>query len=103
MDKELQEHIAKASEILEELKKIVEPSNKVTQLKGLLQKGLNDDATLSIEKKGSSAKAKLEGNTMGILVALVILEKHVLEQLDCPSEVFEILKKMIGSAVAKDE
>lgn len=103
MDKELKEHIAEATALLEELKKIMEPTDKVTQLKELLKKGLKDDAILSIEKKGNSASAKLNGSAMGILVALATLEKHVLEQLDCPSEVFEIFKKMIGSVVAEDE
>ena len=67
------------------------------QLEKLLKESIKaDDAFISVEKKGNSAKVNVRGNKAGILIALVSLENHILNELNISIEEYLIITSIIG-------
>ena len=56
-----------------------------------------DDAFISIEKKGHKAEVNTMGSESGLLIALISLEKYILNKLNIPEEVYLTSKSLIGT------
>lgn len=58
-----------------------------------------DDAFISIEKKGNKAKINAIGKNASLLIALVSLEKHILNKLNISEETYLMLKPVIETKI----
>lgn len=67
-----------------------------------ISEGFKEKASLSIEKfEDGRAKTHIEGSNIGILIALAGLEKTVLENLDAPNGLWELVKHTVGTKEVK--
>lgn len=95
MDKELKKMLEKLTTILEkEIKgKLIEK----------IKEAINEPCKISREKEsGGKATTKIEGSILSILITLASLEKTVLEKLDPPAGLFEMLKEITGVTEDKE-
>ena len=94
-NKDLKQMIKK----LEELNELLEGANNIpNKIKEAIEKGHNEEAKISIHKHADgSAETSVEGSTMAILITLAGLEKTILNKINAPVEVFELVKETIGT------
>ncbi|MBQ2870348.1 hypothetical protein IJE86_01460 [bacterium] len=95
-------------EILEELKDIMKDllngnrDSMINKIEERITKGFKEHAKISIEKfEDGRASTNIEGTTMGILIALAGLEKTILEKTNPPKELWELIKKSVGTMEVK--
>lgn len=55
-----------------------------------------ENVFISIEKYGKKAKVNIKGDKRGLLVALVSLEKFILDKLNISEEEYLVVKSVIG-------
>ena len=83
---------------IEQLIKKLELGNVKSELVRELERACNEPATISIEKKANGeACTKIEGTRLAILITLAGLEKSILEKLNPPTEMWEMIKGMVGT------
>ena len=94
--------IEKMIKKLEELNKLLESvSDLPNNLKDAIEKGHKEEAKISVHKYADGrAETSVEGSTMGILVTLAGLEKCVLEKINAPAGLFELVKETVGTREA---
>lgn len=64
----------------------------------IFDKAFKERAKLSIEKsEDGTAKTKIEGNTLAVLITLAGLEKTVFEEYEVPKEVWEMVQEKVGT------
>ena len=87
---------------LEELNEILENVNDVpNKIKEAIEKGHKEEAKISVHKYADGrAETSVEGSTMGILITLAGLEKCVLEKINAPAGLFELVKETVGTREA---
>ena len=92
----------KMIEKLKELNEILEGFNDMpNKLKEAIDKGHKEEAKISVHKYADGrAETSVEGSTMGILVTLAGLEKCVLEKINAPAGLFELVKETVGTREA---
>ena len=98
-DKDLEKMIKKLKELNELLEGVTEGMpNKIMEA---INKGHKEEAKISVHKYADGrAETNIEGSTMGILIALAGLEHSVLEKLNAPAGLFELVKETVGTREA---
>ena len=101
MDKELLEMLKNLNEVLGDF--IREDKDSFTnKLQERISDAFKEKASLSIEKfEDGRAETHIEGSNLGILIALAGLEKTVLEKLDAPKGLWELVKHTVGTKEAE--
>mgnify|MGYP007038467802 CR=1 FL=1 len=101
MDKEFLEMLKSLNGVLEDM--LGDSENSFTnKMKKRINEGFNEKASLSIEKfEDGRAETHIEGSNIGVLIALAGLEKSVLEKLDVPKGVWELIKHSVGTKEAE--
>lgn len=101
MDKELLEMLKNLNEVLEDF--IREDKDSFTnKLQERISDAFKEKASLSIEKfEDGRAETHIEGSNLGILIALAGLEKTVLEKLDAPKGLWELVKHTVKTKEAE--
>lgn len=97
MDKEI-------LEMLENIKKTLEKVNSKNSgfIKEKIEEAFNEPATISIKKDADGkAETHVEGGSIALLITLAGLEKTILEKLDAPTEVWELIKHLVGTKEVK--
>ena len=87
-----------------ELKEIAKSMERLTKmaLSEALDKAITEKCTLSVVKgKDGKAKTEIEGSALGILITLAGLEKAVLEHIEAPAGLFEMVKEFVGTEEAE--
>lgn len=64
--------------------------NKIKDMLEIISKG---EATISI-KKGKGLNVEAKGSRLAILLALASTEQHLLNELDCNNEEFNVIKQI---------
>ena len=81
------------SKVLEENKDDI-----TKQLDKKLERALKEKTTISMKKDNEGkADMHIEGDRIALIVTLAGLEKNMLKQLDVSEEMFELIKKMVGT------
>ena len=92
-------------EILEELLKLLKDGEK--KLGSVLKRTMNDaieeNALISLKMKKGVSEVKVQGSTIAILIALSQLEKSILEKLNPPKGLYELIKKSVSYEEADNE
>lgn len=102
MDKELLEMLKDLNEVLGDLIKDDKDSFK-SKLQEKINKGFKEKASISIEKfEDGRAETHIEGTNIAVLIALAGLEKAVLEKLDTPKSLWELIKQTVGTIEVGD-
>lgn len=102
MDKELLEMLKDLNEVLGDLLNDDTDSVK-SKLQEKINKGFNEKASVSIVKfEDGRAETHIEGTNTAVLIALAGLEKTVLEKLNPPRGLWELVKNMVGTKEAGD-
>lgn len=85
-------------EMLEELLKLLKDSKKgmESKLKEAVEEAIKENALISLEMKKGVSKVKVQGSTIAILIALSQLEKSILEKLNAPKGLYELIKKSVS-------
>ena len=98
-DKDLEKMIKKLKELNEILEGVTDGMpNKIMEA---INKGHKEEAKISVHKYADGrAETSVEGSTMGILITLAGLEKCVLEKLNAPAGLFELVKETVGTREA---
>lgn len=102
MDKESKEMLKELNEVLGDLlnDNITGVNSKI---KDKIQEAFKEEATISIKKsKDGRAETHVEGSTLAILITLAGLEKTVLEKLNTPNAIWEMIKHTIGTEEANN-
>lgn len=95
MDNELEK-------MLKDMLKDLISSKKTEFMKGI-EKHLDKPCSISIEKdKNGKCDTKIAGTSTGILLTLACLEKTVLEKIDPPTGLWEIIKETVGTREVND-
>lgn len=89
----------KMIEKLKELNELLEGACDMPKhLKEAIEKGHKEEAKISVHKYADGrAETSVEGSTMGILIALAGLEKTVLNKINAPAGLFELIKDTVGT------
>lgn len=92
----------KMIEKLKELNEMLEGACDLPKhLKEVIEKGHKEEAKISVHKYADGrAETRVEGSTMGILIALAGLEKTVLNKINAPAGLFELIKETVGTREA---
>ena len=100
-DKELE----KMLEMLKELNKMLENvEDTPSKIQEFINRGHSEEAEISIHKYADGrAETGVKGSTPALLVALAGLEHTVLEKLDVPAGMFELVKRTLGTREISDE
>lgn len=97
-DKDLDKMIEKLKELNEILEGVSDMPNKI---KEAIEKGHKEEAKISVHKYADGrAETSVEGSTMGILITLAGLEKTVLNKINAPAGLFELVKETVGTREA---
>jgi len=101
MDKEFLEMLKSLNGVLEDM--LGDNENSLSnKMKKRIDEGFKEKATVSIEKfEDGTAQSHIEGSNIGVLIALAGLEKSVLEKLDVPKGVWELIKHSVGTKEAE--
>ena len=95
-DKDLEKMIKKLKELNEILEGVT--GGMPNMIKEAIEKGHKEEAKISVHKYADGrAETSVEGSTMGILIALAGLEKTVLEKINVPAGMFELIKDTVGT------
>lgn len=96
--KKLEKMLKKLEELKESLEGVCDTPNFI---KEAIKKGHKEEAKISVHKYADGrAETKIEGSTMGILIALAGLEKSVLNKINAPAGMFELIKETVGTREA---
>ena len=101
--KELEELLSSFIENNEELKeKLIDLS--AERLAKAMERASREKVELSVKnsKKGN-AEVVQQGSAMGKLMCLALLEKSVLENVNCPNIVFDIIKDVVEDMTSSEE
>lgn len=93
-------------EVLEKINSIMEKMGaNINPFGNRFEEANNEACTLSITKKegNNPQEIRVEGSTPAILLNLAGLEKAILEKLEVPQHVFEMVKNSIGTREADNE
>lgn len=102
MDKELLEMLKGLNGVLEDMLKDSE-NNFGDKVQERISDAFKEKASVSIEKfEDGRAETHIEGSNIGVLIALAGLEKTVLEKLDAPKGLWELVKATVGTREAGD-
>lgn len=98
MDKEIKEILKKINKMLDkELKK-------GDKLKKDLEKAFDEPALISIKKdKSGKAETHIEGTNLALLITLAGLENTILDKLNVPTGLFDVIKDMVGTKEVSNE
>lgn len=102
MDKKSKEMLKELNEVLGDLlnDNITGVNSKI---KDKIQEAFKEEATISIKKsKDGRAETHVEGSTLAILITLAGLEKTVLEKLNTPNAIWEMIKHTVGTEEANN-
>lgn len=88
-------------DLLKDLTELTEQFKKDTADKVL--KMMEDDATLSIEKKGFESKTRIEGTRIAIITAFMVLERNIKEKLDLEDIELEMFRRIINNSIDSKE
>lgn len=102
MDKESKEMLKELNEVSGDLlnDNITGVNSKI---KDKIQEAFKEEATISIKKsKDERAETHVEGSTLAILITLAGLEKTVLEKLNTPNAIWEMIKHTVGTEEANN-
>jgi hypothetical protein len=95
-DKDLEKMIKKLKELNEILEGVTD--GMPNKIKEAIEKGHKEEAKISVHKYADGrAETRVEGSTMGILIALAGLEKTVLDKINVPAGLFELIKDTVGT------
>jgi len=95
-DKDLEKMIKKLKELNEILEGVTD--GMPNKIKEAIEKGHKEEAKISVHKYADGrAETSVEGSTMGILIALAGLEKTVLDKINVPAGLFELIKDTVGT------
>lgn len=101
MDKELLEMLKSLNGVLEDMLGDGKDSFK-NKVQERISDAFKEKASLSIEKfEDGRAETHIEGSNIGVLIALAGLEKTVLEKLDAPKGLWELVKHTVGTKEAE--
>ena len=102
MDKEILEMLKDLNEVLGDLLSDDKDSVK-SKLQERIEKGFTEKASVSIVKfEDGRAETHIEGTNVAVLIALAGLEKSVLEKLNPPKGLWELIKHSVGTREAGD-
>lgn len=102
MDKELLEMLKDLNEVLGDLINDDKDSVK-SKLQERIEKSFSEKASVSIVKfEDGRAETHIEGTNVAVLIALAGLEKTVLEKLNPPKGLWELIKHSVGTREAGD-
>lgn len=92
-------------EMLEELLKLLKDSKKgmESKLKEAVEEAIKENALISLKMKKGVSEVKVQGSTIAILIALSQLEKSILEKLNPPKGLYELIKKSVSYEEADNE
>lgn len=97
-NKDLDKMIEKLKELSELLEGVSDIPN---HFREAIEKGHKEEAKISVHKYADGrAETSVEGSTMGILIALAGLEKTVLNKINVPAGLFELIKDTVGTREA---
>lgn len=97
-DKDLKQMIKKLEELTEMLENVEEIPNKIMEA---IEQGYNEEAKITVHKYADGrAETQIEGSTMAILITLAGLEKSVLDRVNAPAGLFELVKETVGTKEA---
>jgi hypothetical protein len=84
---------------LKELSEMLEGAKEIPNyMEKAIKKGFTEEAKISLHKYANGkAETRIEGSTMGILIALAGLEKTVLEKINAPAGLFDLIKETVGT------
>lgn len=98
MDKELIKLLEELNTMLEEEIKSFEKSGVIEKR---IEKAFKEKATISIKKfKGGSSEVSVEGSKLAVLITLAGLEKGIIEHFNVPTELWKMIKDMVGTKEA---
>lgn len=98
MEKELKELLKDFSELLDKI-----GGDTKSSLSNDIDKAFREKASISITKdEEGKSEMHTKGTTLAILITLAGLEKGLLEQLDVPNTLWEIIKCKVGARKAND-
>lgn len=91
--------------MLKELNKVLENvSDTPSKIQEFIEKGHQEEAKITIHKYADGrAETGIEGSTPALLVALAGLEHTILEKLDVPAGMFELVKRTLGTKEIGEE
>lgn len=105
MDKELKEMLDKLSKLNKIMDTLIDDKKEgfVSKVQKSINEAFKEKATISIEKQeNGEATTHIEGSTLAVLITLAGLEKTVLEKLDTPKSLWELIKQTVGTMEADD-
>lgn len=86
---------------LNEMLKSAETLTKM-MLSDALDKAITEKCSISITKnEKGEAKQEIKGSPLAILVTLAGLEKTILEKIEAPTGLFEMIKEFVGTEEGK--
>ena len=98
-EKELLDALKEVNKMLE---KLIDNDGATDVLSERIKKAHNESALISIKKdKDGRAEVKLEGTNLSLLITLAGLEKAVLEKTHVPTEIWDAIKKSVGTMEAE--
>lgn len=100
MDNEIKEML---KELLKDLGEKLDKIDGDFNLKDKINEAHKQPAKISIEKhEDGSAETRVEGSNLAILITLAGLENAVLEKLNPPKELWELIRNTTGTREAGD-
>lgn len=102
MDKELLKMLKQLNEMIE---KKIKNRDKNGDIKEKIHEAYEQPCEISIKKNGKTsegAECKVIGSTLAVLVTLAGLEKAILEKLNPPAGLYEMIKQITGVMEAND-
>lgn len=100
MDKEIKEML---KELLKDLEEKLDKIDGDFNLKDKINEAHKQPAKISIEKhEDGRAETHIEGTNIAVLIALAGLEKTVLEKLNPPKGLWELIKTSTGTLEVGD-
>lgn len=105
MNKELKEILKELEELNETIEDLLKDNDKDfnSKLQKGIDKAMKDKASISIEKfENGTAEVNFEGRNLAVLITLAGLENCVLEKLNPPKELWEIIKHRVGTMEVND-
>lgn len=102
MDKQLLEILEGINKSMENLLKD-NTSNKISRVKKEIKQAFKESAEISIKKHtNGDSDISIKGRGLAVLITLAGLEKGILEKLNVPKELWEIIKELTGAKEAGD-
>ena len=88
--------------MIKDVKEILEMFSNTKKLKEALLTATKEECGILLEKKkDGECNISTHGNKLAILIALAALEESLLDQLEVPKPVWEMIKDVTGMEVIK--